>query len=91
MAGKYGASVRNTYAVIMFNANVDKSSSDLGVVATLNESMQILQKCYTDDLCKVYHAKVFADQAVKYAEKFSYTPQSSEYLDQARVMVKSGV
>ncbi|MBU1664183.1 MAG: hypothetical protein KKG92_02140, partial [Gammaproteobacteria bacterium] len=76
-------SVRNTYAVIMFNANYDKPDSVPEVIATLDESMQILQKCYTEDLRKVYHAKVFADQTVKYAKKFPYSPRSLEYLNQA--------
>lgn len=83
IAGKRGASVRNTYAVIMFNANFDKPGAVPEVVATLDESMQILQKCYTDDLRKAYHAKVFADQAVKYADKFPRSGRSAEYLDQA--------
>jgi len=83
MAGKRGASVRNTYAVIMFNANYDKSTSAPEVISTLDESMRILQNCYTDDLRKVYHAKVFADQAVKYADKFPDSPRSLDYLDQA--------
>jgi len=83
IAGRRAASVRNTYAVIMFNANYDKPASVPEVVATLDESMQILQKCYTEDLRKVYHAKVFADQSVKYANKFPNSPSSLEYLDQA--------
>lgn len=83
IAGRRAASVRNTYAVIMFNANYDKLGSSPEVIATLDESMQILQKCYTEDLRKVYHAKVFADQAVKYANKFPDSPSSLEYLDQA--------
>lgn len=83
IAGKRGASVRNTYAVIMFNANFDKPSSLPEVTATLDESMQILKQCYTDDLRKVYHAKVFSDQAVKYAEKFPESSRSSEYLETA--------
>ena len=83
IAGKRGASVRNTYAVILFNANYDKPSSAAEVVASLDESMRILQKCYTDDLRRVYHAKVFADQSIKYAEKFPLSPLSIEYLDQA--------
>lgn len=83
IAGRRAASVRNTYAVIMFNANYDKSTCAPEVIATLDESMQILQKCYTEDLRKVYHAKVFADQSVKYAKKFPDSPRSFEYLDQA--------
>lgn len=83
IAGRRAASVRNTYAVIMFNANYDKSTSAPEVIATLDESMQILQKCYTEDLRKVYHAKVFSDQSIKYAKKFPDSPRSFEYLDQA--------
>jgi len=83
IAGKRGAAVRNTYAVILFNANYDKPSSAAEVIASLDQSMQILQKCYTEDLRRVYHAKVFADQAVKYAEKFPKSEHSVEYIDQA--------
>ena len=85
IAGNKGASVRNTYAVILFNANYDKPTSAAEVVASLDESMQILQKCYKDDLRRVYHAKVFADQSIKYAEKFPHSTLSIEYLDQATV------
>lgn len=83
IAGPRSASVRNTYAVILFNANYDKVETAPDVMATLDESMTILQKCYSDDLRKVYHAKVFSDQAVKYAEKFPHLPTAIEYLDQA--------
>lgn len=83
IAGKRGASVRNTYAVIMFNANFDKPSTLAEVTATLDESMQILKQCYTDDLRKVYHAKVFSDQAVKYSEKYPNSDKSDEYLETA--------
>lgn len=84
LAGRRGASVKNTYAVILFKANYDKPNSAPDVIATLDESMKILQQCYTDDLRKVYHAKVFADQAVKYAAKFPTSVRSKEYLDQAQ-------
>lgn len=89
IAGKRGASVKNTYAVIMFNANYDKSASAPEVIATLDESMQLLHNCYTDDLRKAYHAKVFSDQAVKYAHKFQNSPRSSEYLDQASIWLNA--
>ena len=69
--------------MIMFNANYDKPSAAPEVVTTLDESMQILQKCYTDDLRKAYHAKVFSDQAVKYADKYPRSSQATQYLDQA--------
>lgn len=86
-AGRKSASVRNTYAVVLFNANYDKNNPN--VINTLDESMSILQKCYKDDLRKVYHAKVFADQAVKYASKFQKSPASIDYIDQASVWLKA--
>jgi hypothetical protein len=88
MAGKYGASVRNTYAVILFKANYDKPDSESGVITTLDQSMQILHKCYTDDHRKIYHAKVFSDQAKKYSEKFPGSSRSLEYVDQAIVWLE---
>ncbi|MDT4861541.1 hypothetical protein FQZ97_961500 [compost metagenome] len=89
IVGKHGASVRNTYAVISFNANFDKPSTVSEVVATLDESMQILQKCYTEDLRKAYHAKVFADQAIKYADKFPKSSQSVKYINQAVIWLNT--
>lgn len=83
IAGRRGASVKNTYAVILFNANYGKSSENPDVISTLDQSLQILGQCYTDDMRKVYHAKVFSDQALRYAEKFSNSPRSREYLEQA--------
>lgn len=83
LAGKRGASVRNTYAVIQFNANYDKPSTAPEVTSSLDQSMEILHQCYTDDLRKAYHAKVFSDQAVRYAAKYPDSPRSREYLDQA--------
>lgn len=84
IAGSKGASVKNTYAVILFNANYDKPGDDLEVVNSLNESMDALRECYFDDLRKSYHAKVFGDQAVKYYEKFPDSTHSMEYLIQAK-------
>lgn len=83
LAGKRAASVRNTYAVILFNANYDKSLSAPGVLSSLDESMEALQKCYTDDLRKAYHAKVYADQAIRYFDKVRSPEKCIEYLEQA--------
>lgn len=83
LAGKRAASVRNTYAVILFNANYDKPASAPGVLSSLDESMDTLRKCYTDDLRKAYHAKVYSDQAIRYFDKVRNSAKSIEYLDQA--------
>ncbi|QQK63038.1 hypothetical protein F8A90_01990 [Cobetia sp. cqz5-12] len=80
--GRRNASVKNTYAVILFKANKDKEL-DSEVVHTLNESMRILASCYTSDIRKAYHAKVFANHAINFAERLSKEPESYTYLDQA--------
>lgn len=87
IAGNRAASVKNTYAVILFNANYEKNGPE--IVKSLDESMNILRDCYNDDLKKIYHAKVFADQAIKYSEKFNKSESSSLYLDEAEEWLKS--
>lgn len=71
--------IRNTYAVILFKTNV-ALPIDLTVTKTLRESMEILKSCYSFDKRKVYHAKVFADQAIDYLKKFGNTEEATEYL-----------
>jgi len=75
--------IRNSYAVILFQANVGRSI-DSTVTDTLQESMRILEDCYGADRRKVYHAKVFADQAVQYLSKFGATKEAVRYLELAR-------
>lgn len=63
-------SIRNSHAVILFKANIDKDASGAIVRETLDSSMKILSDCYDADQRKLYHALVFADQAIKYHDKF---------------------
>lgn len=81
-AGRYRAPVRNTYAVILFSANSEQPLTD-AVIATLDESMAILEECYKSDIRKAYHAKVYADQAIKYANKLPSSPESEVHLEKA--------
>ena len=80
--------ISNSYAVILFNANYDKQA-DPEVKATLDESMNILKSCYDKDHRKVYHAKVFADQSLKYAAKFPTSSSASEYLKSSQRWLES--
>ena len=60
-------SIRNTHAIILFEANIENNDND--AVAQLDESMKILKKCYRDDKRKTYHAIVFAEQAIRYYKR----------------------
>jgi len=63
-------SIRNSHAIILFNANISAPQSDPTVRQTLTKSMDILKECYTYDKRKTYHALTFADQALKYYEVY---------------------
>lgn len=58
--------IRNTYAVILFAANVVKDPGNPTVRSTLMESMSIISECYMYDRRKTYHAIKFAEQSMKF-------------------------
>ena len=74
--------IRNSHAIILFTANIDRPETDGTVERTLQESMEILRECYRQDKRKVYHAITFADHALKYDNRFGRV-KSKEYLDTA--------
>lgn len=59
-------SIRNTHAMLLFQANILQNPDDVTVRATLCRSMEILKECYTRDRRKLYHAIVFGKQAVEF-------------------------
>jgi len=83
MARKNSFAIRNSYAVILFDANYQKISSD-EVRQTLDESMGILKSCYNQDHRKVYHAKIFAEQALKYTTKYPESANTRDYLESSK-------
>lgn len=70
-------SIRNSHAVILFNANIDKE--DDSVRGQLDKSMDILEKCMTADARKRFHAYTYAKQALRYHGRFS-DEKSAQYL-----------
>lgn len=82
MSSNRNLSVRNSYAVIQFKANINKAINN-DVRKTLAESMEILSECYKFDSRKRMHARAFATQALRYAEKTNYSPESIGYIDKA--------
>ena len=74
-------SIRNSHAVILFNANIEKN--DNSVREQLDKSMQILEKCMNADSRKRFHARIFASQAIQYYGRFN-DEKASSYLKTAR-------
>ena len=73
--------IRNSHAAIMFKANIEFAGQAIAR-GSLDESMEILKRCYKSDRRKVFHAMTFADHAIHYWDAYGDT-QAREYLNQA--------
>lgn len=78
-------SIRNSHAIIMFDANYNIHTAE--AEEQLDKSMEILHKCFNDDMRKTFHAKTYADQALRYYKKYN-NPKSIEYLQQSLVWLE---
>ena len=63
-------SIRNSHAIILFQANINQDPEDPTVRDTLTRSMDILRQCYSDDKRKLFHAITYADQALRLSEVY---------------------
>lgn len=73
-------SIRNTHAIILFDANINKGLED--VRNELDTSMHILEKCMHNDKRKRFHAQAYGSQAIQYYERFR-DDVAKVYLQQA--------
>lgn len=73
----------NTHAIIQFSANINVEEDDDGSVeGLLEQSLKILQNCYTNDRRKVIHVNTFANLTKQFYDRFGYE-KSAEYISQA--------
>lgn len=75
-------SIKNTKAIIMFEANQDKNTPE--ALAALQDSMKQLDDCYHSDQRKVYHVQKYAEFAMALARKHSI----NQYLDNAKAWLE---
>lgn len=75
-------SIRNTHAIILFNANISKENKDGSVITTLHKSLEILKDCYENDLRKGYHARIFGELVLKFYETYGYD-EVEKYIETA--------
>lgn len=68
-AGTFNWTIRNSYAVILFKANIGGTSR--ASRQALDESMNTLTECYTSDRRKGFHVIIFAENAIQYWHKYS--------------------
>ena len=75
-------SIRNSHATILFRANINRPETNGIVKKSLQESMEILEDCYTYDRRKAYHAHMFAEQSLQYDDRYG-AEESQGYLETA--------
>lgn len=78
-------SIRNTKAVITFEAN--RYSEDPQAKSQLDKAMSILAICYKSDRRKIYHAQKFAEYAIFINERY----KDSQYLNTAEEWLKAAI
>lgn len=75
-------SIKNTRAIILFEANKGKKSEP--ALTGMTEAMETLQQCFNSDKRKVYHAKKYSEFALYLAKEwneFQYIPQAKQWLE----------
>lgn len=75
-------SIRNSHAIILFDANYEIETME--AKSQLDQSMEILHKCYTNDKRKTFHAKTYALQSLRYFKKY-HNNQAVIFLEQAKI------
>jgi hypothetical protein len=75
-------SIRNSHAIILFDANISSKEDSREVRIQLDKSMGILERCYTDDKRRTFHAIRYAEQAIQYNDKY-FDEKSFDYLENA--------
>jgi SIR2-like domain len=79
-------SIRNSHAIILFDANINSKGDSEEVRNELNKSMEILEKCFTNDRRKTYHAIRYAEQALEYSTRY-YDDYAKKLLQKAKKFV----
>lgn len=78
----FNFSIKNSYAIILFEANKGKESALAG--EGMSKAMETLQRCFHSDKRKVYHAQKFSEFSVFLSQKWN----NREYLTEAQTWLE---
>ena len=84
--GSRNWSIKNSYAIIKFRANIDRKDT-ADVRKALDESMDALEQCHSADVRKAFHAMSYADHSLRYWKKYRDSTAVS-YLEKAQEWLK---
>lgn len=80
-------SIRNSHAIILFDANINNPQESGDIRRQLDNSMEILEKCFHADKRKVFHAIRFAEQSIEYLKRY-YDKKAIDYVNKATLWLK---
>jgi|WetSurMetagenome_2_1015567.scaffolds.fasta_scaffold00675_13 hypothetical protein len=75
-------SIRNSHAIILFEANINSKEESREIRSQLDKSMGILDRCYSDDKRRTFHAIRYGEQAIQYNDRY-FDAISFNYLNNA--------
>jgi hypothetical protein len=81
-------SILPSHAVILFNANIDATSNVGELRHLLDRSMEIVKTMYNYGKRKIYNAITFAEQALRYNERYidgvavGYLKSAASWIDE---------
>ena len=81
-------SIRNSHAIILFEANINNPNDNLDIRRQLDNSMEILEKCFNADKRKVFHAVRYAEQSIEYLNRY-YDKKALSYVETAKLWLRS--
>lgn len=87
-------SIRNSHAIILFEANINSLEESSSIRSQLDKSMTILARCYRDDKRRTFHVIRYAEQTKEYSKRYfdeitkSYIQTSIEWLKSEAEQVK---
>lgn len=77
-------SIDNTHAIIQFNANIEVEDDNTGnVEKLLEESLEELKICYTNDRRKTIHVMSFSNLSIRFYDRYK-TDLAIKYLELAK-------
>lgn len=81
-------SIRNSHAIILFDANINSKEENAMIRSQLDKSMNILEKCIYDDKRKSFHAIRYGIQSIQYNDRY-FDSKSFDYLKNAQQWLKN--
>lgn len=83
-------SIRNSHAIILFEANINSKEESSVIRSQLDKSMSILERCYRDDKRRIFHVIRYAEQTKEYSKRY-FDDQTKHYIKTSKEWLNSEI